>query len=149
MAFQPCFRCFRFVEALSNYLGCPENSFQYLTTLDPSLSGGQVKNLRFWFRNPSSHQAMIAPGTMLSLEEGSPFAFSGDEPTHIRVRPFLRLVCKAWQENFDRTKIMARFHPEALPKSRAHVPLSGTSTAAPPAPSGHFVPRSTRKSEKG
>lgn len=104
---------FSVVDALSNFLGYPEHSFGALKELEPKLSNPQVKSLKEWFRNPPSHQAMIMPGTMLSLEEGEPFEFAGDEPSHIRLRPFFRLVRNAWKD-FDRSKIAARFHPSVM-----------------------------------
>ena len=133
---------FSVVDALSNYFGYPEHSFGALRVLDPQLSATQAKSLKKWFRNPSSHQAMIMPGTKLTLEEGNAFEFAGREPSHVRIRPLFRLVSCAW-EQFDRSKITATFHSLELPQSIIN--LTGASTAAPIAPSGCYVPAPPHK----
>jgi hypothetical protein len=127
---------FSVVDALSNFLGCPKHSLGALKEFEPKLSDGQVQRLRKWFRNPSSHQAMIMPGTKLTLEEGDPFEFSGTEPSHIRVRPFYRLIRNAWTK-FDRNKITSKFHPKKLPQTP--VALAGASTAATIDPSKYVT----------
>jgi len=87
---------------------------------------------------------MITPGTKLTLEEGNPFEFAGAEPSHIRVRPFFRLVSEAWKQ-FDRSKITATFHPMELP--RTPIDFTGASMAAI-APSGCYVPTPLLKGSK-
>jgi hypothetical protein len=137
---------FSVVDALSNFLGYPENSLGALKAFEPKLSHPQVKSLKQWFRNPSSHQAMIVPGTKLTLEEGDPFEFSGTEPSHIRVRPFFCLVKNAWKQ-FDRNKITATFDPKKkLPQTP--VTFTGASTAAPIASSGCYVTSPASKAPK-
>ena len=145
MGFPQVLLLFSVVDALSNYLGYQKHSFGALKALDPQLSDAQVRSLKKWFRDPSSHMAMIVPGTMLSLEEGNPFEFAGGEPSHIRVRPFFRLVREAWKD-FDRSKITAQFHTMKLPQNPVSVDLSGgTLPTAPIAPSGCYVPPQKQK----
>jgi hypothetical protein len=136
---------FSVVDALSNYLNCPKNSFGALKVWDSKLTPTQVKSLKDWFRNPSAHQAMIMPGTKLTLEEGDPFEFAAGEPSHIRVRPFFRLVSDGWKQ-FDRTKLTATFHPEEYPQTPIN--FTGASTAVPMAPSGCYIPTPPRKGAK-
>src|SRR5690242_2885537 len=57
------------------------------------------------------------PGTKLSMEEGEPLEFPGDEPVHIRVRPFFQLVKKAWQQFLAESKISVKFHSPRQPSS--------------------------------
>jgi hypothetical protein len=139
---------FSVVDAFSKYLGYQEHSFGALKELDPQLSDAQVKSLKKWFRNPSSHMAMIMPGTVLSLEEGNPFEFAGREPSHIRVRPFFRVVSEAWKR-FDRSKITAQFPTMKLPQNPVSIDLSdGALTTAPIAPSGCYVPPQNQRKGK-
>jgi hypothetical protein len=136
---------FSVVDAFSEYLGCPRHSFGALKKMDPQLTDPQVRSLGRWFRNPASHQAMIMPGTMLSLDEGSPFEFTGNEPSHIRVRPFCRLVSEFWKQ-FDRSKITAQFHPQELPRNPVPIGFPHAAlTTAPIAPSGCYVPQQPKE----
>ena len=127
---------FSVLDALSNYLGHPKNSFGALKTLQPQLSDRQVKQLKDWYRNLPSHQAMIMPGTKLSLDEGDPFDIAEEEPIHIRVRPFYRLVKNAWGQ-FDRAKITAQFHPSERPQHPIN--LAGTPASSLASTSGAYV----------
>ena len=127
---------FSVVDALSNCLHCRPHSFGALKRFYPSLSDAQVRSLKKWFRDPSSHQAMIMPGTKMTLEEGEPFEFAGAEPSHVRLRPFLRLIKNAWTK-FDKTRIAAQLHPKQHPK--VSIAIVESASTAVLAPSGCYV----------
>jgi hypothetical protein len=87
----------------------------------------QLKDLREWYRNLLAHQAVIAPGTMLSTVDGPPIEFDSDgEPTYIRIIPFFRVVKELWQ-SFDKSTLNPPVHAMKSPKT----PMSSPSTHAP------------------
>ena len=66
----------------------------------------QIKRLEWWFRNGLAHNAVLTPGTGLTMEAGTPFEFAANgDPVKIRVFAFHELVNQAW-EHFDKKKIM-------------------------------------------
>ena len=67
-----------------------------------ALTPVQIKRLELWCRNALAHNAVLAPGTCLSGEDGKPldFAANGD-PIKVRVFALNRLVAQAWQR-FDK-----------------------------------------------
>ena len=123
---------FSVLDALSNFRGYPRHSFRVLK--DFQLSDTQVKQLANWFRHQLSHQAVIIPGTKLSIEEGEPFEFAGNEPVHIRVRPFFQLVKKAWQKfrADSKSKISLKFpeSPDSRPQNSVNLTINVTTRAA-------------------
>jgi hypothetical protein len=121
---------FSVLDAFSDYRGYPRHSFRALRDFQPRLSNTQVTQLSKWFRHPLSHQAVIMAGTKLSMEEGEPFEFAGDEPVHIRVRPFFQLVKKAWQQFLAESKISVKFHPASRPQNPLNVKVDVTASGA-------------------
>jgi hypothetical protein len=66
-----------------------------------------------WYRNCLAHNAVLAPGTCLTLEDGEPFEFAENgEPVKIRLAGFYEVVDSAWHR-FDKT-----FVNPSLPDSR-------------------------------
>lgn len=70
------------IDALSNHLNFEKYSFLILN--DPifglALSADQRELLAVWYRQMLAHNAMIAPGVALTLEEGAPFEWVKGEP---------------------------------------------------------------------
>lgn len=92
------------VDALTVNSGGKEHTLQQITCVMP-MKDKQLKSLREWYRNLLAHQAVIAPGTMLSTVDGPPIEFnSNGEPTYIRVIPFYKAVRDLW-ESFDRSTL--------------------------------------------
>jgi hypothetical protein len=99
---------FSVVDALSSYAGYAEHSFGALKDIFPGLSETQIKHLKNWYRHLPAHQAIIMPGTAISVK------LAGDAielnaaggPTHIRLQPFWQSVAKYW-----RTKGVANVAP--------------------------------------
>ena len=76
------------IDAMSNHLGFAEHSFGALNhpIFGLALTKPQIESLKKWYRHLLAHNAMIAPGTILTPEmEGVPFDLSKDEPVKIRV----------------------------------------------------------------
>lgn len=114
----PCLlMLFSVIDALSNYVGYTAHTMRELQSIFPGLSKKQVENLKKWYRNLLSHQAIIMPGTVLSAEEtGIPIECnSAGEPTLIRVIPLYRAV-KGWWDAFDKKKINPKFQRKQAPK---------------------------------
>jgi hypothetical protein len=113
------------IDALSNYVGHPENTLLELQAIFPGLSEKQITNLKRWYRNLPAHQAIIMPGTQLSPDpDGTPIEFNSDgEPTHIRVIPLYRAV-KRWWEAFDKNRINPKFEQNQAPKASIAIPNS-------------------------
>lgn len=62
----------------------------------------QIKRLEWWYRNGLAHNAVLPPGTCLTVEDGEPFDFAANgDPVKIRVFSFQRLVNTAWKQ-FDK-----------------------------------------------
>ena len=98
------------IDAISNHLGHPEHSFGALDgkVFDLNLNRSQTKKLKVWYRHCLAHNAMIAPGTMLSAEpNGNPIEFLNAEPVKIRLIPLFRIIEHAWK-SFDKTLITDR-----------------------------------------
>jgi hypothetical protein len=108
---------FCIIDAVSNYVGRPKNTLLEIQSIFPELTEKQISDLKKWYRNLLTHQAIIMPGTQLSDDrEGTPIEFGlGREPTHIRVIPFCRVV-KRWWETFDKSLIDPKFDPKQAPK---------------------------------
>ena len=114
------------VDALSSHLGMDRYSLGVLNEpcFDLKLSAEQMPKLKTWYRNLLAHNGMIAPGTILTLDEGDgkPFGFSPDgQPTTIRVLPFSRKVAEAWKA-FDKTKLQPEAFINANPQTPSIVP---------------------------
>jgi hypothetical protein len=109
---------FSVIDALSNYAGHTENTLRELQSIFPGLTKKQVQDLKRWYRNLPSHQAIVMPGTVLSPEEtGTPIECnSAGEPTLIRVIPLYRTV-KGWWETFDKSRISPKFQKGQAPKN--------------------------------
>ncbi len=87
---------FCIIDAVSNYVGHPKNTLLGIQSIFPELTKKQISDLKKWYRNLLTHQAIIMPGTQLSDDRGDPIEFGlGGEPTHIGVIPFCRVV-KRW-----------------------------------------------------
>ena len=128
---------FCIIDALSNHLGCRKDSFAVLNhkIFGLNLSQDQIENLKIWYRHPLAHNAMIAPGTILTADsDGDAIEFVNDEPVHIRVKPLFRLVEKAWSA-FDKKSLKAK--RSKVPK--APIDFSGVAFEIPPASSGCMV----------
>lgn len=82
------------IDALNNHLNFERYAFLVLN--DPifglALTVDQRELLAVWYRNMLAHNAMIAPGVALTLEEGEPFEWANNEPIKIRVKPLFKLV---------------------------------------------------------
>jgi hypothetical protein len=108
------------IDALSMSRGFRKNTLGALNQswfrLEPKLTERQLKNLRNYYRNLLAHQALIAPGVVLTAEaEGGPFGFSfGGELTTIRVVPFCELVRTAWQA-FDKSLLKPKVQRSQIP----------------------------------
>ncbi|MGA9040735.1 MAG: hypothetical protein WB421_09390 [Terriglobales bacterium] len=114
------------VDALTVNSGGRKHTLQKITSIIP-MTDKQLKSLREWYRNLLSHQAVIAPGTMLSTSDGPPIEFdSNGEPTYIRVVPFYRAVSALWQA-FDKSTLNP---PVPIMKS-PRTPIATPSTHAP------------------
>lgn len=129
---------FSVVDALSNYAGHPEHSFLAMKDVAPSLSNKQIKSLADWYRHLPAHQAIIMPGTKLTVDDPGPAIElnSEGEPTHIRVKPLYEAVKAAW-ENFSPADVNPSYRQEKAPKK----PIA--STALELSASGTFVATST------
>ena len=105
------------VDALSVNSGARPHSLEKIACVVPGLSQWQIKNLRRWYRDLLAHQAVIAPGTVLSDADGAAIEFnSSGEPTHIRVISFYRAVRSMW-ESFRQSTINPAVHTLKLPKT--------------------------------
>jgi len=118
------------VDALSNYAGYPEHSFLALKNIFPALTEQQIKSLARWYRHLLSHQAIIMPGTQLTVDApGDAIEFNSDgEPTHIRVEQFYEAIKGAW-DKMDASGINPMFHPAQAPKT----PIATTISVFPAA----------------
>jgi len=117
---------FCIIDALTVNSGGREHTLQKITSVIP-MTGNQLKSLREWYRNLLAHQAVIAPGTMLSTADGPPIEFdSNGEPTHIRVIPFHHAVTELWQ-SFDKSALNPPVSVVKSPKT----PMGTPSTHAP------------------
>jgi hypothetical protein len=106
---------FCIIDALSVNTGARAHSLREITSIIPGLTSKQITNLRRWYRDLLAHQAVIAPGTLLSDSDGAPIEFnSAGEPTHIRVVPFYRAVRKRW-ESFNQRTLNPKVHMENRP----------------------------------
>src|SRR6266704_419642 len=107
---------FSIVDALSNYAGYPEHSFRAMKDIFPQLTLKQIQHLADWYRHLPAHQAIIMPGTQLSVDApGDPIELNSDgEPTHIRVKPFYEAVKSAW-EKVDASGIKPTFRSGRAP----------------------------------
>jgi hypothetical protein len=101
----------------------------------------QIKKIEKWFRNPLAHNAIMAPGALLTGDEfGDVFEFSDTgQVIKLRVVLLLELIKDAW-EKFDREscreldRVLRRNHLELeVPE----LPIA-TSSASTPA-SGYFT----------
>ncbi len=114
------------VDALTVNSGGKEHTLEQITSVIP-MRDKQLKSLREWYRNLLAHQAVIAPGTMLSTVDGPPIEFnSSGEPTYIRVIPFYYAVRDLW-ESFDRSTLNPPVPAMKSPKT----PMSTPSFHAP------------------
>ncbi len=122
------------VDALSNYAGNSENSFLAMKDVMPSLSEEQIKSLASWYRHLPAHQAIIMPGTKLTVDDaGAAIELNSEgEPTHIRVKPLYEAVKAAW-DRINPTEIRPRYRQEKAPKQ----PI--VTNVSPVSASGTFV----------
>lgn len=105
------------IDALSVNSGRRPHSLQVITSVIPGLTPEQIENLKRWYRDLLAHQAVIAPGTLLSDADGAPIDFnSAGEPTHLRVIPFYKAVARVW-ESFKQSKINPSVHAQNSPKT--------------------------------
>lgn len=142
---------FCIVDAFSNYAGYPENSFRVLKDMFPDLglSNEQAKRLAEWYRHLPAHQAILMPGTVISVDlPGNAIELNAEgEPTHIRLLQFWEAVNAYWPQ--AKLKDAPSFHPQKAPKS-APVEVYGTvrsevmSTQGPTA-AGAYLSTSTIK----
>jgi hypothetical protein len=123
------------VDALSNYAGHPAHSFLAMKDVVPSLSEKQIKKLADWYRHLPAHQAVVMPGTKLTIDDpGDAIELnSEDEPTHIRVKPLYEAVKGAWR-NLSPAEVNPRYRHEKAPKK----PIASTVSDLPSV-SGNFV----------
>jgi hypothetical protein len=116
---------FCIVDALSVNTGARAHSLQEITSIIPGLTEKQIRNLRRWYRDLLVHQAVIAPGTLLSDSDGCPIEFnSRGEPTHIRVVPFYQAVKSRW-ESFNQSTLNPKVHRQngpTTPMATTHAP---------------------------
>jgi hypothetical protein len=141
---------FSVIDALGGYAGYPEHSFGALKDIFPGLTDTQITHLKNWYRNLPAQQAIIMPGTAISVELlGDAIELNAaGEPTHIRLLPFWESVAKYW-----RTKGMANvapsFRQEKAPKSPAVISSQGSNaiSSQPSAPTSLYlsVKPSTKK----
>ena len=126
---------FSVVDALSNYAGHPAHSFLAMKDVVPSLSDKQIKSLADWYRHLPAHQAIIMPGTQLTIDDpGDAIELnSGGEPTHIRLKPLYESVKAVW-EKFSPAEINPKFRQERAPKQ----PIASVVSELPSA-SGNLV----------
>jgi len=108
---------FSVVDALSNYAGYPSNSFLALKDIFPALTDEQVKSLKSWYRHLLTHEAIIMPGTKLTVDNpGVAIELNPqDEPTHIRVKLLYEAVKTAW-EKLDPADVKPRYPEKKAPK---------------------------------
>jgi len=123
------------VDALSNYASHREHSFLVLKNIFPSLSDKQIKSLKDWYRHLLAHQAIIMPGTKLTVDDpGDAIELNSEgEPTHIRVKPLYESVNAAW-EKVSLAAVNPRYRRERAPKQ----PIASTVSELPSV-SGDFV----------
>jgi hypothetical protein len=129
---------FSVVDALSNYAGHPKNSFLAMKDVVPSLSDEQIKKLAAWYRHLPAHQAIIMPGTKLTVDDHGPAIDlnSEGEPTHIRVKPLYEAVNAQWDKITP-----AEIKPSYPQKNAPKHPIA--TTAQELSASGTFVATST------
>lgn len=122
------------VDALTVNSGGKKNTLQQITSVI-DMTEEQLKSVRGWYRNLLAHQAVIAPGTMLSTVDGPPIELnSNGEPTYIRIIPFCRAVRELWQ-SFDKNTLNPPFPAKNSPKT----PMSTPSTHAPGITGCHYA----------
>jgi hypothetical protein len=115
---------FSLVDAFSNNAGYPAHSFGVLKDIFPCLNDKQVKNLAKWFRHPSSHHAVIMPGTQLSISAGTAIEVNAlSEPTHIRLKQFYEAVEGYWK-GLGPDGIKPTFIAEASPRMEIYGSVS-------------------------
>lgn len=103
------------IDALSVNTGASAHSLREITSIIPGLTDKQIRNLRRWYRDLLVHQAVIAPGTVLSVSDGVPIEFNSEgEPTHIRVVPFYQAVKSRWQ-SFNQSTLNPNVHLQNRP----------------------------------
>ena len=126
---------FSVVDALNNYAGHPAHSFRAMRDVVPSLSEKQIKSLADWYRHLPAHQAIIMPGTKLTIDDpGAAIELNSEgEPTHIRLKPFFEAVKGAW-EKLSPADVNPRYRLEKAPKT----PIAST-IAELPSVSGNFI----------
>lgn len=108
---------FCIVDALSVNTGARLHSLEKIGCVVPGLSQRQIKNLRRWYRDLLAHQAVIAPGAVLSDADGTPIEFnSSGELIHLRVIPFYEAVKGMW-ESFRQSTINPAVHAQNSPKT--------------------------------
>jgi len=109
---------FSIVDALSSYAGYPAHSFGVLGDIFPELSAAHITHLKNWFRNLPAHQAIIMPGTAISVElPGVAIELNAaGEPTHIRLLPFWESVANYWRTK-GVTNVAPSFRQEKAPKA--------------------------------
>jgi hypothetical protein len=114
-----------------------------------NLSMDQVKKLEIWYRNLLAHNGMIAPGVLLSPEDGAKaFHFEHDEPVLIRVRSLYSLVRAAWQQ-VDKVNLNSEWKSPKKFTITNPLDLSNASASVPIAASGSpYVPPSSLKVTK-
>lgn len=111
------------VDAITVNSGGKRHTLERIRGVVP-LTDGQLKFLRDWYRHPLAHQAVIAPGVMLSDTNGAPIELnSSGEPTHIRVIPLYEAVKKLW--NSFSTQMNPQVHPMNAPKAPVLMPALG------------------------
>jgi hypothetical protein len=99
------------IDAMSCHLGLPDYSLGALS--DPIFRGafkGDIKQLKRWYRNLLAHNGMIAPGTVLTVEDtGDAIELLNGEAAKIRVPALFKLVEQAWTD-LDKTRLSSRRH---------------------------------------
>lgn len=107
------------IDAIGNGLRAGREPFGILkeAPFNCALNDHQIKTLETWYRNPLSHNGMIAPGVCLSPEEiGDAFVVIDDEPVKIRVKPLCDLVRWAWDE-VDKPALTSTWRSGRLPRN--------------------------------
>jgi hypothetical protein len=133
---------FSVVDALSSYAGHAEHSFGVLKDIFPGLSDTQITHLKNWYRHLPAHQAIIMPGTAISVElPGDPIELNAaGEPTHIRLLPFWESVAMYWRTT-GVANVAPSFRQERAPKAATAIiaEYSNANSTQAPAPSSVYV----------
>lgn len=138
---------FSVVDALSSYAGYAEHSFGVLKDIFPSLSVTHVTQLKNWYRNLPAHQAIIMPGTAISVElPGDAIELNAaGEPTHIRLLPFWESVAQYWQTK-GVANVAPCFRQEKAPKAPTVIITQCSNAISTQAPSASGLYVSARPS---